>query len=101
MTKRLKKQMVKDQGGLCGYCGIEIGFNDATKAQATLDHVIPKRAFRQEGLTEKAMNMEENLLMCCVGCNAEKADLPLSVFMAKKLQERMKNYIRMVNEARL
>lgn len=98
-----KPELLELQGGVCGYCGIELDLSgDFDKVKATIDHIVPKSKIRKvienkagglsradrKKLYMAIIDMTENLMACCESCNAIKADLPLAQFLAKVLKTR-------------
>ena len=55
---------------LCKYCGTSL--KNSPPKDVTLDHVVPCK--------HGGSNEASNLVTCCLTCNLQKADRPLSVF---------------------
>lgn len=56
-------------GSVCAYCESRIHSD-----WITLDHVTPRRG-------RTAYDRRDNLVLCCPGCNAQKADTPILAFL--------------------
>jgi hypothetical protein len=54
---------------VCAYCESRINADFIT-----LDHVTPRRG-------RTAYDRRDNLVLCCPGCNAQKADKPILAFL--------------------
>ncbi len=54
---------------MCAYCE-----NRVNPDYITLDHVTPRRG-------RTAYDRRDNLVLCCPGCNAQKADKPILAFL--------------------
>jgi hypothetical protein len=54
---------------VCAYCESRIHPD-----YITLDHVTPRRG-------RTAYDRRDNLVLCCPGCNAQKADKPILAFL--------------------
>ena len=68
-----REWLLEQHGPVCAYCGA------TTKAERiTLDHVRPRRG-------QTAYDRPDNLVLACVECNGQKADMP---FMAWLLSRR-------------
>ena len=68
-----REWLLEQHGPVCAYCGVK------TRAdRITLDHVRPRRG-------QTAYDRPDNLVLACVECNGQKADMP---FMAWLLSRR-------------
>jgi len=66
---------------LCQYCGVKV-----STEEMTMDHVVPRS---QGGRTEW-----ENIVTCCVSCNAKKADrTPKQAKMGLKKEPERPNWV--------
>lgn len=64
----LKRQKCYDRdGGRCGYCGVELTFEEST-----IDHITPRSA--------GGGYIYENLLLACLECNQSKEDMEVEDF---------------------
>ena len=73
--QRVRKRILKAQGGRCKYCGCTL-----SRDTATLDHVVPK-CLGGSGL-------QTNLVVACKPCNAKKGCKPPHVWYAELMMEK-------------
>ena len=64
-----RRWLLERHGSVCAYCG-----GTFTARLMTLDHVTPRRG-------KTAYDRRDNLVLCCPGCNALKADKPILSFL--------------------
>jgi len=70
----LKHQMMKEQGGICCYCGLKIAFDgDSQFSKATVEHLIPK------GLQRELVGEYKNLLLSCSLTQQDKTDVTMGI----------------------
>jgi 5-methylcytosine-specific restriction endonuclease McrA len=68
-----KNVYIRDQG-LCQYCGRKVGLNSFS-----FDHIIPR--------CKGGLSRWENIVICCMKCNAEKGSKSLSKFKRPLLRQ--------------
>ena len=73
--RRVRKRILKAQGGRCKYCGCAL-----ERSAATLDHVVPK-ALGGSGF-------QVNLVVACKPCNMKKGCKPPHVWYAELMMEK-------------
>lgn len=61
--KKLKKQVIEEEGRRCYICGEKIDITEA----ATIDHVYPKSRYGKDS--------RDNLRCCCKKCNDDKGNM--------------------------
>ena len=64
-----REWLLNRHGPVCAYCESRIHAD-----YITLDHVTPRRG-------QTAYDRRDNLVLCCPGCNAQKADKPILAFL--------------------
>lgn len=74
----------KEGGWFCHYCAkkVQRRFGQGGIDKATIDHVIPKSRGGESKFS--------NFVLCCLQCNAEKADTPYLEFWQAKQEIRLR-----------
>ena len=68
------------QSGKCAYCKIEMDLSKTNADNApTKDHILPKSKY------PKLKRDKNNMVCACLKCNQEKGDMPVDIFLAKKV----------------
>lgn len=70
IRRERRHKIYERDGKRCVYCG--------TKANLSLDHIIPRSAFVKKGLAPD--NRSNNLITACVSCNSRRRDKPIRKF---------------------
>jgi hypothetical protein len=66
---------VRKRDKVCIYCGVEFTSSKVSRrSAASLEHII----------NDATIITEENIALCCCGCNASKGQKPLSVWLQSK-----------------
>lgn len=67
LTKKKRLAIYARDGNQCVWCG-------AFMTELTIDHVIPR--------SRGGCNHPANLVTACMGCNRQRGDLPVGVFLS-------------------
>lgn len=73
-----KHRIIEDSRRICYICGRRIPYNET----ATIDHVIPRS---RDGRADIFSNMR----CCCTRCNNDKANMTISEYVGKILENRV------------
>lgn len=73
-----KRRIIEDSNRICYICGRRIPYSET----ATIDHVVPKS---RDGRADVFSNMR----CCCVRCNNDKANMTISEYVNKILDDRV------------
>lgn len=89
--QEFKHRIIEDSHRICYICGRQIPHNET----ATVDHVIPRS---RDGRADIFSNMR----CCCIRCNNDKANMTISEYVSKILENRVEyDYISNAQLARL
>ena len=74
IPEELEKEIIK-RDKVCVYCGVKFGSSsESRKTQASWEHII----------NDASIVTKENIVRCCVGCNASKGTKKLSDWINSK-----------------
>jgi 5-methylcytosine-specific restriction endonuclease McrA len=77
--------LFNDQSGICCYCTEPMVLELGKDNTATIDHIVPK--------SKGGPNKESNYAAACFLCNSKKGNMPLLIFLSRRLPMK-KKYVR-------